>query len=103
MSVCVYMCICLYACMLASNLCLYMTIITFVISKASHAIDTRWRFLCWLTALRVNNNMFNTFKPLPNIFLYFSLTEDKYAKFIFILNSLKLHLNESFSQIISPS
>ena len=90
-------CICLYACMLASNCCvfLYMTNITIVISKASHAIDTRWRFLRWLTALHVNNNnIFITFKPLPNIFIYFSSTEDEDAKFIFILNSLRVDLNE---------
>ena len=54
-----------------------MTIITIVISKASHAIDTRWHFLRLLTALHVNNNnIFITFQPLPNIFLYFSSTED---------------------------
>ena len=63
-----------------------------VISKASHSTDTRWRFL---TALHVNNNnIYITFKRLPNIFLYISPTEDEDAKFIFILNSLRIHLNE---------
>ena len=66
-----------------------------VISKASHAIDIRRRFLRWLTALHVNNNnIYITFKPLPNIFLYFSPTEDEDAKFIFILISIRIHLNE---------
>ena len=75
-----------------------------VISKASHAIDTRWRFL---TALHVNNNnIYITFKPLPNIFLYFSPTEDEDAKFIFILTSIRIHLNEwmkYFHKIIYPA
>ena len=91
-------------------MCLYKTNIIIAISKASHAIDTRWRFLRWLTALHVNNNNNNniviTFKPLPNIFLYLSNTEDKDAKFIFIFEFFKStfeRMNERFSQIISPS
>ena len=51
-------------------------------------------FIRWLTALHVNNNIFITFKPLPNIFLYFSPTEDEDAKFVFILISIIVHLNE---------
>ena len=84
-----------------------MTNITIVIGKASRTIDTRWRFLRWLTALHVNNNnIFFTFKPLPNIFLYFSPTEAEDAKFIFISELFKStfeRMNERFSQIISPS
>ena len=84
-----------------------MTNITIVISKTSPAIDTRWRFLRWITALHVNNNnIFITFKPLKNNFLYFSPTEDEDAKFIFIFEFFKStfeRMNERFSQIISPS
>ena len=96
-AMCVCMCVC--KCMCVSKcvgeffacVCLEPDIII-VISKASHAIDTRWRFL---TALHVNNNnIYITFKPLPNIFLYINPTEDEDAKFIFILNSLRIHLNE---------
>ena len=110
MSVCVYMCIyvcvcmllyivdvciCLYTCMLASNccVCIWQTSPLSSARLRMHAIDTRWRFLRWLTALHVNNNnIFITFKPLPIIFLYFSPTEDEDVNFFG--NCLRVHLNE---------
>ena len=91
--VCVCMCVCECMCVCKFFACIFLEPdFIIVISKASHAIDTRWRFL---TALHVNNNnIYITFKPLPNIFLYFSPTEDEDAKFIFILISIRIHLNE---------
>ena len=88
--ICVCMCVCMWVCVsFFACVCLDFII---VISKALHSIDTRW---CFLTALHVNNNnIYITFKPLPNIFLYISPTEDEDAKFIFILNSLRIHMNE---------
>ena len=78
---CVYMCVSMCVCEFFACVCLEPDFII-VISKASHAIDTRWRFL---TALHVNNNnIYITFKPLSNIFLYISPAEDEDAKFIFI-------------------
>ena len=88
---CVYVCVCMCVCEFFACIFLEPDFII-VISKASHSIDTIW---CFLTALHANNNnIYITFKPLSNIFLYISPTEDEDAKFIFILNSLRIHLNE---------
>ena len=97
--VCVCVCMCVYVCVCACVskcvceffACVYLDFII-VISKASHSIDIRWPFL---TALHVNNNnIYITSKLLPNIFLYIRPTEDEDTKFIFILNSLRINLNE---------
>ena len=45
-SACVCICVCMCVCEFFSCVCLDFIIVT---SKASHAIDTRWRFLRWLT------------------------------------------------------
>ena len=82
--VCVYVCVCVCVCVCEFFACICLEPdFIIVISKASHSIDTRWRFL---TALHVNNNnnIYITFKRLPNIFLYISPTQDEDAKFIFI-------------------
>ena len=86
--VCMYVCVCVSVCEFVACVCLDFII---VISKTSHSIDTRW---CILTALHVNNNIYITFNPLSNIFLYTSPTEGEDAKFICILNFLRIHLNE---------
>ena len=87
--VCMYVCVSKCVCEFFACVCLDVII---VISKASHSIDIRWRFL---TALYVNNNnIYITFKRLPNIFLYSSPTKDEDTKFIFILNSFRINLNE---------
>ena len=54
--------------------------ITIAISKASHAIITRWRsiaFFRWLTAVHMNNNNCNALIAIRNNFLDFSPTEDE--------------------------
>ena len=89
--VCVRVCVCVYVCVCELFACVCLDFII-VIIKASHSIDIRWRFL---TALHVNNNnIYITFIRLPNIFLYISPTEEEDTKFIFILNSLRINLNE---------
>ena len=89
--VCVCVCMCVSMCVCEFFACVCLDFII-VISKASHSIDIRWRFLA---ALHVNNNnIYITFKRLPNIFLYIGPTEDEGTKFIFILNSLRINLNE---------
>ena len=89
--VCVCVCVYVHVCGCESFACVCLDFII-VISKASHSIDIRRRFL---TALHGNNNnIYITFKRLPNIFLYITPTEDEDTKFIFILNSLRINLNE---------
>ena len=90
MCVCVSVYVCVSKCVGEFFACVCLDFII-VISKASHSIDTRW---CFRTALHVNNNIYITFSPLSNIFLYISSTEIEDAKLICILIFLRIHLNE---------
>ena len=85
-------CVCHYACMLASNACMLACCVC--IGQTSPLSSVRLRiqsspcnadslFLRWLTAVHVNNNICSTFIYLPKNIIYCTLTEDGDAKFIF--------------------
>ena len=68
--------------------------ITITISKASHAIITRWRRIAifrWLAAVHMNNNNCNALIAIRNNFFDFSPTEDGEEKLIFIFGILLDH------------
>ena len=102
-------CVCIYACMLASNCCVCIRqtspLSSVKLCMQSSPCSSDSHFLRWLTAVHVNNNICSAFISLPNNVSIALLRKTEMRNLFFIFEFLKStveRMNERILQLISP-